>query len=208
MAQKGVGFWSWTLSKVCNLTVGYQKQGVSSHFNVFFKSLFEYARSGLVRTMWNILVLVFFYLNKKHHPLKHGQVLKVPLAHSHLYFPLVVPLLPLPPPLHLPFPPNYNPDPLIQSCTLRALATGMLPPTSLQQWPPLPPPPQVILFAHSLKAASMLIFPSRSLITRLLRYWICQKLPFANTSQGCLILSKMAWKVVQCLFTGKGTLVN
>ena len=141
MAQKGVGFWSWTLSKVCNLTVGYQKQGVSSHFNVFFKSLFEYARSGLVRTMWNILVLVFFYLNKKHHPLKHGQVLKVPLAHSHLYFPLVVPLLPLPPPLHLPFPPNYNPDPLIQSCTLRALATGMLPPTSLQQWPPLPPPP-------------------------------------------------------------------
>ncbi|XP_066019269.1 dual specificity protein phosphatase 19-like isoform X2 [Pocillopora verrucosa] len=42
---------------------------------------------------------------------------------------------------------------------------------------------------------------SRSLITRLLRYWICQKLPFASTSQGCLILSKMAWQVVQCLFT-------
>ena len=65
-------------------------------------------------------------MNQKHHPLKHGQVLKGPLAHSHPYFPLVVP-----PPLQLPFPPNNNPDPLIQSRTLRALATGMLPPTSL-----------------------------------------------------------------------------
>lgn len=96
---------------------------------MFFKSLFEYARSGLVRTMWKHKCW-FFLLEQKASPFKTWSGFKGAIG----TFPSILPFSgspPPPPPLHLPFPPNYNPDPLIQRHTLRALATGMLPPTSL-----------------------------------------------------------------------------
>ena len=88
--------------------------------------MFEYARSGLVRTMWKHKYW-FFLLEQKASPIKTWSGFKGAIG----TFSSILPFSGSPPPLHLPFPPNYNPDPLIQSHTLRALATGMLPPTSL-----------------------------------------------------------------------------